>query len=125
MAASRRNPCPIPVSVTLMQLAARREQKGSTNLTDYYLVTHSFGKQMDFYLRPEDGVLFVDEPGRDDPFMVEPEAVHALLTYLEERREVIERAQRTLIQQKMDLEDMGPPYSEVDTAPRFKLVEFE
>jgi hypothetical protein len=96
-------------------------------VTDYYLVAHSRLNQrsMDFYLRPEDGVLLVDEPGRDMPFMVEPEAVHALLTYLEERRDVIERAQKQLIQIKMDLKDMEPPYSEADVSPRFELVEFE
>jgi hypothetical protein len=96
-------------------------------MTDHYLVAHSRLDQrnMDFYLRPEDGVLLVDEPDRDMPFIVEPEAVHALLTYLEERREVIEQAQKQLIQMKLDLKDMGPPYSEADVSPRFELVEVE
>jgi hypothetical protein len=96
-------------------------------MSDYYLVAHNRLEQssMDFYLRPEDGVLFVDEPGRDQPFMVEPEAVLALLRYLEERRDVIERAQKELIQTKIDLKAMGPPYSEADFSPRFELVEVE
>jgi hypothetical protein len=96
-------------------------------MADHYFVAHSSldKRSMNFYLRPEDGVLLVDEPDRDMPFVVEPEAVHALLTYLEERRELIEQAQKRLIQTKLDLKDMEPPYSEADTSPRFEFVEFE
>lgn len=90
-------------------------------MADFYLVAHKrlTGEQMDFYLRPEDGVLMVDEPGREMPFLVEPEAVHALLMYLEERRETIIAAQKQVLQNAIDIQQ---EYPGTDVSPRFELL---
>jgi hypothetical protein len=90
-------------------------------MTDMYLVarSHTLGTTMDFYLRPEDGVLFVDEPNRDMPFLVEPEAVLALLTYLEERKEIILAAQKQVAQNAIDIQELFPG---TDVSPRFELL---
>jgi hypothetical protein len=88
---------------------------------DYYLVAYNrlLKTSMDFYLRPEDGVLLVDEPDRDMPFLVEPEAVLALLTYLEERKEVIVAAQKEVLQIAIDIQELFPG---TDVSPRFELL---
>jgi hypothetical protein len=92
-------------------------------MADHYLVAHSplEKRTMDFFLR-EDGCLLVDEEGMELPFTVEPEAVHALLTYLEERRELIEATQKELIQKKLDIQELYPG---TDVSPRFEFVEFD
>lgn len=93
-------------------------------MSDFYLVCHNriLNTTMDFYLRPEDGLLLVDEPTRDMPFMVEPEAVLALLNYLEERREIILAAQKQVIQNAIDVQEMFPG---TDVSPRFELLPVE
>ena len=90
-------------------------------MPDTYLLCHDriMGKSMDFYLRPEDGALLVDEEDRDMPFTVEPEAVLALLTYLEERKERILAAQKELIQNAIDVQELFP---NADVSPRFELL---
>lgn len=93
-------------------------------MADSYLVTHDriLGRSMDFYFRPLDGALLVDEEGRDIPFTVEPEAVYALLTYLGERKERILEAQKQVIQNAIDIQDQYPG---TDVSPRFELVLLE
>lgn len=90
-------------------------------MSDQYLLCHNriLGTSMDFYLRPEDGLLLVDEPTRDIPFMVEPEAVLALLTYLEERKEIILAAQKQVLQNAIDIQEEFPG---TDVSPRFELL---
>lgn len=90
-------------------------------MADFYLLCHNriLNTTMDFYLRPEDGALLVDEPGRDIPFLVEPEAVQALLTYLEERKEIILAAQKQVIQNAIDVQELFPG---TDVSPRFELL---
>jgi hypothetical protein len=90
-------------------------------MPDQYLLCHNrvLGTTMDFYLRPEDGSLFVDEPDRDIPFQVEPEAVLALLNYLEERKETILAAQKQVAQNAIDIQELFPG---TDVSPRFELL---
>lgn len=90
-------------------------------MSDFYLLCHNriLNTTMDFYLRPEDGSLFVDEPDRAIPFQVEPEAVLALLNYLEERKEIILAAQKQVIQNAIDVQEMFPG---TDVSPRFELL---
>lgn len=90
-------------------------------MPDQYLLCHNriLGTTMDFYLRPEDGSLFVDEPDRGMPFQVEPEAILALLNYLEERKEVILAAQEQLAQTIKDIQEAFPG---TDVSPRFELL---
>lgn len=78
--------------------------------------------EMDFYLNPADGSLQVDEEGRDAPFYVVPEAVLALYQYLEGRKEIILEAQKQVIQQRIDFQDLFPG---AEMPPRFELVPVE
>ncbi len=90
-------------------------------MKEFYLVCHSriTGESMDFYLRPEDGALFVDEPMRGMPFIVEPEAALALYQYLREREAILLAGQKQVIQNAIDVQDVFPG---TDVSPRFELI---
>lgn len=90
-------------------------------MEEFYLVCHSrvTGESMDFYLRSEDGLLMVDEPTRDMPFMVEPEAALALYQYLKEREAILLASQKQVIQNAIDVQDVFP---DTDVSPRFELI---
>lgn len=93
-------------------------------MSEFYLVAHSriTGKSMDFYLRPEDGALLVDEPTRHMPFIVEPEAALALYQYLKERETILLEGQKQVTQNAIDVQDIFPG---TDVSPRFELLPVE
>ena len=93
-------------------------------MSDFYLVCHNriTGESIDFYLRPEDGALLVDEEKRHMPFIVEPEAALALYQYLKEREAVLLKGHKQVIQNAIDVQEV---YPNIDVSPRFELLPVE